>query len=183
MANQKLEVPNDQLSAILLSTTFSEAHIKQWYQDFMKDNPTGQLGKEKFIEIYSQFFPTDNAEELCNYVFHAYDADKSGTIDFKEFMIAIKIVSSGTVYDKLWLAFAIYDIDGSGRIEKTELLNMVRALSRMMSGGSKETAEEVTDRIFNQLDTDGDGVITRDEFVDGCLSDEDLCSRLAIRPF
>ena len=35
MGDTELQVPNDHLSAILLSTTFSEAHIKMWYQDFM----------------------------------------------------------------------------------------------------------------------------------------------------
>lgn len=62
-------------------------------------------------------------------MFKAYDTDRSGTIDFQEFMIAIKVVSSGTTYDKLWLAYSIYDIDGNGTIDSTELLKMVKVSS------------------------------------------------------
>lgn len=94
-----------------------------------KSNPTGQLSKQEFVDLYSQFFSTDSPQQLCEYVFSAYDTNRSGTIDFKEFMIAIKVVSSGTVYDKLWLAYSVYDIDGNGSVDSTELLNMIKVSS------------------------------------------------------
>ena len=52
-----------------------------------------------------------------------------------------------------------------------------------VKGTSEENSEELAERIFSQLDTDHNGVITKEEFIDGCMEDEALCNLLAIRPF
>ena len=41
-----------------------------------------------------------------------------------------------------------------------------------------ETPEQRTERIFVQMDKNKDGVLTKQEFIDGCLSDDVLCSML-----
>ena len=64
------------------------------------------------------------------------------------------------------------------------LLYEFQAMSRIaVKGTSEENSEELAERIFSQLDTDHNGVITKEEFIDGCMEDEALCNLLAIRPF
>lgn len=41
-----------------------------------------------------------------------------------------------------------------------------------------ETADQRTDKIFIQMDKNKDGVLTKQEFIDGCLADDVLCSML-----
>lgn len=41
-----------------------------------------------------------------------------------------------------------------------------------------ETPEQRTDKIFIQMDKNKDGVLTKQEFIDGCLADDVLCSML-----
>lgn len=41
-----------------------------------------------------------------------------------------------------------------------------------------ETADQRTDKIFIQMDKNQDGVLTKQEFIDGCLADDVLCSML-----
>ena len=48
-----------------------------------KDCPNGQLTREKFLEVYSSFFPQGEADKFCEHVFRTFDADNSGKIDFK----------------------------------------------------------------------------------------------------
>ena len=48
-----------------------------------KDCPNGQLTRQKFLEVYSSFFPQGEADKFCEHVFRTFDADNSGKIDFK----------------------------------------------------------------------------------------------------
>ena len=49
----------------------------------VQDCPNGKLTPNTFCEMYKMFFPAGDAEKFCENVFRTFDADKSGTIDFK----------------------------------------------------------------------------------------------------
>jgi Ca2+-binding EF-hand superfamily protein len=99
---------------------------------FLKDCPSGMLTKEEFQKIYKQFFPFGDPSSFADYVFNVFDADKSGTIDFKEFICALSVTSRGKMEDKLDWAFQLYDIDGDGKISYEEMLAIVEAIYKMV---------------------------------------------------
>ena len=82
--------------------------IREWYAGFLQDCPNGKLTPGTFIEMYKMFFPSGDAEKFCQNVFRTFDADKSGTIDFKEFLMAIDVTSAGTPREKLLWAFRYF---------------------------------------------------------------------------
>jgi len=99
---------------------------------FLKDCPSGTLTKEEFQKIYRQFFPFGDPSSFADYVFKVFDSDKSGTIDFKEFICALSVTSRGKMEDKLDWAFQLYDIDGDGKISYDEMLAIVEAIYKMV---------------------------------------------------
>jgi neurocalcin delta len=90
-----------------------------------KDCPDGQLSRAKFLEVYSSFFPQGNAEKFCEHVFRTFDSDNSGRIDFKEFLLAINITSVGKPEQKLEWAFQMYDVNGDGTIDPSEMAEII----------------------------------------------------------
>ena len=93
------------LEFLKTSTRYDENTIKDWYKGFKSDCPDGRLTPAAFMQIYSKCFPTGNANEFCDHVFRTFDTDKNGFIDFKEFLLAIDVTSSGCPEEKLNWAF------------------------------------------------------------------------------
>jgi Ca2+-binding EF-hand superfamily protein len=143
-----------QLEELQKSTHFDKKELQQWYKGranalsiglivkavlicralagFLKDCPSGTLTKQEFQKIYRQFFPFGDPSSFADYVFKVFDSDKSGTIDFKEFICALSVTSRGKMEDKLDWAFQLYDIDGDGKISYEEMLAIVEAIYKMV---------------------------------------------------
>ncbi|XP_064626767.1 neuronal calcium sensor 2-like [Lineus longissimus] len=180
-SSKTLKLPPEDLNFLMQNTCFTKKQIKKWYKGFIKDCPCGQLSRKKFIEVYSGFFPDGNAEEFCTHVFRTFDKDNSGKIDFNEFLLAINITSSGKPEEKLNWAFQMYDIDGNGTIEKNEMEEIIKAIYIMLGtnvDAENMTPEKRTEEIFDKMDINHDGVLEKEEFINGCMADKQLYSIL-----
>ena len=89
----------------LLSLSSLTSPLQEWYKGFISDCPNGKLTPPAFVKIYSQCFPSGNARDFCDHIFRTFDTDGNGYIDFREFLLAIDITSSGTAEEKLGWAF------------------------------------------------------------------------------
>ena len=165
-------------------TKCDDKSIKDLFKDFKKNSPKGQMTKQQFLNMYKKFFPEKkDSGEFCNHVFRTFDTDNNGFICFREFLLAINILSTGTPQEKLRMAFNMYDLDGDGVIAKFELTIIVQSIFNMLgtNAGSKNEVDSASKRaknIFAQLDENGDHKITKAEFISGCLKDEDLAKLL-----
>merc|ERR1712158_155834 len=154
-------------------TKYTEDTIQEWYKGFKQDCPDGHLTKDNFMKIYSKCFPGGCVSEFCDHVFRTFDSDKNGFIDFKEFLLAIDVTSSGTPEQKLNWAFRMYDVDGNGWIDLLEMTKMVRSIYQVISARGErvpgempgETVETRAESIFKRMDLNSDGRVTRQEFV------------------
>ncbi|XP_033239238.1 neuronal calcium sensor 2 isoform X2 [Drosophila pseudoobscura] len=102
---------------------------------------------------------------------------------YDEFLLAIDVTSSGTPEEKLKWAFRMYDVDGNGVIDIQEMTKIVQAIYDMLGACSSnrpaDSAEERAKNIFAKMDENNDGQLTQDEFLKGCLQDEELSKMLA----
>lgn len=176
------KLTQEDLEFLKAHTRYDESTIKEWYKGFKQDCPDGKLTPIKFVDMYKMFFPSGNAEQFCDHVFRTFDTDKNGYIDFKEFLLAIDVTSAGTAEEKLKWAFRMYDVDGNGVIDLEEMTKIVQAIYDMLGAGATkptDSAEERAKNIFQRMDENGDGHLTEEEFLRGCLQDDELSKMLA----
>ncbi|XP_072259273.1 S-modulin-like [Pyxicephalus adspersus] len=113
------------LEELQLNTKFTQEELCTWYQSFLKECPSGRISEKQFESIYSKFFPDADPKAYARHVFRSFDANNDGTLDFKEYMIALHMTSSGKANQKLEWAFSLYDVDGNGTINKKEVLEII----------------------------------------------------------
>lgn len=121
MGNTTSALSKEILDDLKLSTKFTETEICQWYENFQKQCPTGRISSEEFEQIYTRFFPESDAKSYARHVFRSFDTNDDGTLDFKEYIIALHMTSTGKTTRKLEWAFSLFDVDKNGYITKTEV--------------------------------------------------------------
>lgn len=114
-------VSKELLQDLKLSTKFSEAEITQWYDNFTKQCPSGRITPTEFEAIYARFFPESDAKSYAQHVFRSFDTNEDGTLDFREYVVALHMTSSGKITLKLEWAFSLFDVDGNGYLSKSEV--------------------------------------------------------------
>lgn len=114
------------LNDLKMNTKYTEEELCTWYASFLKECPTGRITKEQFEGIYASFFPDADPTAYARHVFRSFDTNADGTLDFKEYIVALHLTSSGKTMRKLEWAFALYDVDGNGTISKNEVEEIVR---------------------------------------------------------
>ena len=120
-------------------------------------NSDGTVSEEELVALMmSKKMPEDTARRLAAHIIEQADADKSGFIDYTEFLRAAVAKDRVLTKENILHAFRIFDSDGSGSIECEELRSL-------FSDGANAT-EQLISGIIAQADRSGDGTINLHEF-------------------
>lgn len=62
----------------------------------------------------------------------------------KEFVLGLSVLARGTIQEKLFWAFSLYDINGDGLITREEMQDIVSAVYDLLGRGVEPTINERT---------------------------------------
>uniref|UniRef100_A0A452ZNH6 Calcineurin B-like protein n=2 Tax=Aegilops tauschii subsp. strangulata TaxID=200361 RepID=A0A452ZNH6_AEGTS len=112
------------------------------------------------------FRTSKGANLFADRVFDLFDLKRNGVIEFGEFVRSLSIFHpKAPESDKTAFAFKLYDLRGTGYIEKEELREMVVALLDESDLCLSDSAvEEIVDNTFSQADSNGDDRIDPKEW-------------------
>ena len=146
-----------QAAMVAIAVQASPDDIKELRDTFIALDVNGD-GSITFAELEKGLGHKENAETLIN-VLKAADTDNSGTIDYTEFIAATLDQQTYMRDDYLHTAFNMFDIDGSGAIDKTEILKLLKGeeLEQIVS-------KDLIEKYMNEVDTNNDGTIDFEEF-------------------
>jgi serine/threonine-protein phosphatase 2B regulatory subunit len=162
-AAMKLVQRNQNFSHIRSSTKFGDKELESLYVQWTQNSPSGQVGRQQFEEGMKSIGVTDPLVIEQN--FNAFDVDKDGQIDFREFVVSLSTILTGSDEDRMKFMFRSYDADNSGNLSTEEVFNIFRA-SMAINGtvASNEELMKTVTSVFAEIDLDGNGEISFDEF-------------------
>jgi calcium-dependent protein kinase len=122
-------------------------------------NKDGKLTKEELLNGCDVFFKDiPSKKEDLEEIFENCDIDGDGFIEYEEFLCACIDKKKLLCEDYLKLAFNFFDLDGSGTITLKELQTVLKG------EGEYNISMDLIVKIVSEIDVNGDGKITFDEF-------------------
>ncbi|XP_015236998.1 recoverin-like [Cyprinodon tularosa] len=190
MGNSKSgAVSKEILEDLKLSTKFTETEIVQWYENFKKQCPSGRISKEEFQNIYRKFFPDSDANTYAQHVFRSFDTNDDGTLDFKEYIIALHMTATGKTTSKLEWAFSLFDVDKNGYITKSEVTEICTSIFKLIPKDEVEdlpedenTPEKRANKLWKVFNKEDNDRVAEGEFIKGLLQNEDALRLIQYEP-
>ena len=133
-----------------------EKVLKQKFIQLDK-NGDGRITRNELMEEYIKTMDEGEARKTVEKVMNQVDINKSGDIDYTEFLAACANDSNYNSKSNLEAAFSLFDKDGSGDITVDEI--------KAILGTGKAINNNTWDAIIQEVDQNGDGVIDLKEFI------------------
>ena len=130
--------------------------LKRIFGAFDKEK-NGQISFEELKQGLLQVRPNCSDDKGIFELFKSIDVDKNGKIDYTEFLASTLQKKSYMRIERLYEAFCLFDKDGSGKITKEEIMQVLKL---------EKTQEKEVEKIIDLADKDKDGVIDYKEFLE-----------------
>merc|ERR1711892_1329702 len=144
-------LPEEDLEYLEKNTNADKAQIQEQYQAFLLNHPDGKISMKAFCSMIGEGSPGTNTSKLSKHIWRIYDTNMDGFIDFREFMMALQVMSSGSSEDNLKQLFKVFDINSDGTIDVEE------------------------------MNENEDGKISQEEFTQACLRRKKSSTALALK--
>lgn len=119
-------------------------------------NPA-MITRAEFTEALSIVGVNQNDADILDRLFTMYDKTGDDSIAWRDFIVGIAPLISGSHVDKIDFAMRLYDIEGTSYLRANEMVNVLSQMNRVASyfGDPVMTEEQVTTIIVDVLDMAG----------------------------
>ena len=124
----------------------------------LDESGDGLLSKEEFKKGYKKYFEDTITDKEFDEIMKTIDQDQSGHISIGEFLRATVDYDNLVSEKNLKLAFENFDKDHSGFLSPDEIKEIFGLTN------NDENTNKILNEIFEDVDINGDGMISYDEF-------------------
>lgn len=170
MGAQTSALLSEEIDEISRQTNLSQLEVKRLYKRFQKLDRTqsGTLDTDELLMV----------PELAMNPLHPRFIAVFENVNFHQFVNNISAFSPSTPPEKkIDFTFRLYDVDGDGFISKHDLENVLKML--VGEHMSSDVVAQIANRVIEEADADGDGLISRNEFT-SAVDVANLAERLTV---
>ena len=124
-------------------------------------NGDGKINKQEFLKGLQNKISSDTLAKDVDQIFKNIDMDNNGYIEYEEFVRAAVSKEYFINENVLRFAFRYFDKDNSGEITFDEIESVFKE-----SIADKTKVHEALKQIISEVDQNGDGIISFEEFAD-----------------
>ena len=161
---------------VMAHTGLAREAVELHYRKFLRSHPAGVMDPAGLRAMLQESLPGADTARLADHIWRIYDTNLDGEVDFREFMLALCVMRTGSAEANLRQIFRLFDINSDGKVERGELGSVVEELSKL-----GQVEEETVQQAFMEMDANMDGGVTQDEFVQACLQQKGASTSLALR--
>jgi len=193
MGAEQTKLTPEQKEEFFKSFKISESEYESIMTAFkQRADKNGCISREAFVDSVS----STSHPELAGMIFDVFDKDGNSYMDLREYLIMCGMTRARTVEQRLGASFELFDENGDGVISQDEVRKILRllvqqkmALARFQETGRKCSAssqvlddktlasiDRIVDLTFAKVDTDHNGTIDKDEFIQGFATHPEICS-------
>jgi Ca2+-binding EF-hand superfamily protein len=162
MGNQVGKGANRMAIAAMANVTHIEkrelASLQSKFREIAsREGNPNMINRTEFTEALNLVGVNQNDQDIMDRLFTMYDKTGDDQILFKEFIVGIAPLISGSVVEKIDFAFRLYDLEGTSYLRAQEMVNVLSQMNRVASyfGDPVMTEEQISSILIDVLDMAG----------------------------
>lgn len=115
------------------------------------------INRTAFTEALSIVGINQNDADILDRLFTMYDKSGDDQINWKDLLVGVAPLISGTHVEKIDFAFRLYDVEGTSYLKAKEMANCLSQMNRVASyfGDAVMTEEQITQIILDVIELAG----------------------------
>ena len=162
MGNQVGKGANRMAIAAMANVTHIEkrelASLQSKFREIAsREGNPNMINRTEFAEALNLVGINQNDQDIMDRLFTMYDKTGDDQILFKEFIVGIAPLISGSVVEKIDFSFRLYDLEGTSYLRAQEMVNVLSQMNRVASyfGDPVMTEEQISSILIDVLDMAG----------------------------
>jgi Ca2+-binding EF-hand superfamily protein len=162
MGNQVGKGANRMAIAAMSNVTHLEkreiaALLSKFREIAAREGNANIISRPEFTEALNLVGINQNDADILDRLFTMYDKTGDDQIIFKDFIVGIAPLITGSHVDKIDFAFKLFDTDGSSYLRANEMINVLSQMNRVASyfGDPVMTEDQIASIIVDVIDMAG----------------------------